>query len=473
MMSEYQSRSFWLDSCGDDLTPRACLPGDITADIAIIGGGLTGLWTAHYLHTLAPNLRIVVLEAEICGFGASGRNGGWCSALFPASLEQLATIATSRANAAGGAQDGRSAAIAQYRAMIDTVTEVERVTDELEIDCDFERGGTLSLATNPAHLQRLQAQIEHLRSWGFSSEDVRWLDSSEAATAVRIPGVSGAVYTPHCAALHPAKLVRGLARSVESAAVSIYERTRVTSVRAQEVHTDRGRVSAGVVLQCLEGYSSQMPKQRRKVVPLYSLMIATEPISQEKWQQIGLARRETFTDGRHMLIYGQRTADGRFAFGGRGAPYHFGSAIKESFDEDGRVFSALESALHELFPVTKDVAITHRWGGPLAVPRDWTASVHFNAQDGLGSAGGYVGDGLSTTNLAGRTLADLVLGVDSELVGLPWVGHSSAQWEPEPLRWLGINAGRAVASWADRSEQVHRRPARFASAALGLFTGDH
>ena len=467
-MKDYRSLSLWLDSCGDDLTPREALPGDVSADVAIVGGGLTGLWAAHYLKSQAPDLRILVLEAEICGFGASGRNGGWCSALFPASLEQLAAMSSSPSVAGK-----RAAAVAQYRAMIDTVTEVELVVQRLGIDADFARGGTLSLATNPAHIPRLRAEVDNMHAWGFGEEDLQWLEASQVAQRVRVSGVEGAAFTPHCAAVHPAKLVRGLARSVESAGVQVYERSRVRSIKPQSVQTDHGNVSAGVVLQCLEGYTPQMSGQHRKLLPLYSLMIATEPLSEEIWQQIGLTQRETFTDGRHLLIYGQRTADNRFAFGGRGAPYHFGSAIQDRFDHNASVFSSLERVLHELFPLTIGAAVTHRWGGPIAVPRDWTASVQFNPETSIGSAGGYVGDGLSTTNLAGRTLADLVLGVDSELVHLPWVGHDSPRWEPEPFRWMGVNTGRGLAGWADRSERIHGVPARFALRALGLFTGGH
>ncbi|KLR60814.1 glycine/D-amino acid oxidase, deaminating [Actinobacteria bacterium IMCC26207] len=467
-MKDYRSLSLWLDSCGDDLTPREALPGDVSADVAIVGGGLTGLWAAHYLKSQSPDLRILVLEAEICGFGASGRNGGWCSALFPASLEQLAAMSSSPS-----VTGKRAAAIAQYRAMIETVTEVERVAMQLGIDADFARGGTLSLATNPAHIPRLRAEVDNMHAWGFGNEDLQWLEASQVAQRVRVSGSEGAAFTPHCAAVHPAKLVRGLARSVESAGVQIYEHTRVKSISPQSVQTDHGTVSAGVILQCLEGYTPQMSGQHRKLLPLYSLMIATEPLAEEIWQQIGLIQRETFTDGRHLLIYGQRTADNRFAFGGRGAPYHFGSAVKGKFDQNSSVFSSLERVLHELFPLSRGAAVTHRWGGPIAVPRDWTASVQFDPETAMGSAGGYVGDGLSTTNLAGRTLADLVLGVDSELVHLPWVGHDSPRWEPEPFRWMGVNMGRGLASWADRSERIHRVPALFAQRALGLFTGGH
>jgi len=471
LLERYRSRSLWLDTCEDDLTPRAALAGDVECDVAIVGGGLTGLWAAHHLRRQAPDCRIVVLEAEICGFGASGRNGGWCSALFPASLAQLA-------EQAGGGEVGRAQAIAQYRAMIDTVDEVGRSLEKLGIDSHYAKGGTLALATNPAHVPRLRAQVRELNEWGFGPEDMRWLNGDEARERVRISGVggsavAGATYTPHCAALHPGRLVRGLARAVEAAGVTIHETTRVTAISPGRAETDRGAVSAPTVLRCLEGYTPQLAGHEREVVPLYSLMIATAPLSQGVWDEIGLSERETFGDGRHMLIYGQRTHDGRFAFGGRGAPYHFGSAVSDAFDRDRGVVDSLTSALHELFPVTRDVPITHAWGGPLAVPRDWMASVRFDRATGLGGAGGYVGDGLSTTNLAGRTLADLVLGVDSELVRLPWVDHESPRWEPEPLRWLGINAGRSVAAIADRSEQRRRRPARLAERVMGLFTGGH
>jgi glycine/D-amino acid oxidase-like deaminating enzyme len=307
----YRSRSFWLDTCGDPLTPRASLPGDTEVDVAIVGGGLTGLWAALHLRRSAPDCRVVVLESEICGFGASGRNGGWCSALFPASLDQLAAVA------------GPDAAVAQYRAMIDTVHEVGRSLDELGIDAHWSRGGTLSIATNPAHLPRLRGEVHHQRAWGFGPEDVEWLNGHEVRERVRVSTpdgtVGGGVYTPHCAAVHPARLVRGLAHAVERAGVVVHERTRVLDLEPGRVVTDHGVVRAGSVLRCTEGYTPTLEPRGREVIPLYSLMIATEPLPDEVWDEIGLDSRETFADGRHMLIYGQRTADGRFAFGGRGA----------------------------------------------------------------------------------------------------------------------------------------------------------
>jgi len=456
-----RSRSMWLDTCGDDLTPRAPLPGDLDCDVAIVGGGLTGLWTALHVRELDPSCRVVVIESEVCGFGASGRNGGWCSALFPTSLDSLAILA------------GRDAAIAQHRAMIDTVTAVGADVLRLGIDCGWALGGTLSVATNPAHVPRLRDYVDERHRWGFGDDDDRWLGPAAMAERIRPVGGAGGSYTPHCAAVQPAKLVRGLARSVESAGATIYEATTATSIAPGVVRTPLGTVRAATVLRCTEGYTSQLPSEKRRILPLYSLMIATEPLPDDVWEQIGLAERETFTDGRHLLIYGQRTADGRMAFGGRGAPYHFGSRIADEFDRNARVARDLTSTLHHLFPELADAAITHHWGGPLGVPRDWTASVRFDRSTGMGEAGGYVGDGVSTTHLAGATLADLVLRRDTDRTRLAWVGHRSRDWEPEPLRWAGVNAARVLAAATDRRETRRRRPAPVLGAVLDRFTGGH
>lgn len=203
-----------------------------------------------------------------------------------------------------------------------------------------------------------------------------------------------------------------------------------------------------------------MSGQGRRVVPVYSLMLATEVIDDARWARIGLAGREVFSDHGHVVIYGQRTGDGRIAFGGRGAPYHWGSAIRPEFDHDEAVFGALRSILRDLLPQLDGVGFTHAWGGPLGIARDWHPSVTWDPVARIGGAGGYVGDGVAASNLAGRTLADLVLGRQSALTALPWVGHRSPRWEPEPLRWLGVNAGLRLAQAADREELSTGRPAR-------------
>jgi glycine/D-amino acid oxidase-like deaminating enzyme len=447
--------SFWLSTF--DLTPRAPLPGDMDVDVAIVGAGFTGLWTAYYLASADPSLRIAVVEAEVAGFGASGRNGGWCSALFPVSPMALAR------------RHGRPAALALTRAMESTVDEVGRVAAAEGIDCHFAKGGTVTLARTAVQEARAHASVEEESAFGI---DVSWLPAAEARSRCGATSVRGGVYTPHCAAIHPGRLVRGLARAVERRGVAVYEGTRALSLRPGAVVTERGTVRAPVVVRATEGYTPGLAGLRRTVAPLYSLMVATEPLPASFWATAGLARRETFADFRRMIIYGQRTADDRLAFGGRGAPYHFGSRVEPAYDQDARVHTAIEQTLVELFPALGPVPpVTHRWGGPLGVPRDWSASVGFDRASGLAWGGGYVGDGVGTANLAGRTLADLITGVASPLTELPWVGHRSRRWEPEPLRWLGINLGLRVMDVADAREDRTGRPFRPA-ALFGRFLGE-
>ncbi|HUZ22436.1 MAG TPA: FAD-binding oxidoreductase [Streptosporangiaceae bacterium] len=457
--ASYRSLSFWHDTVPGTLTPGEPLGSDIEADVAIVGAGFTGLWTAYYLARADPRLRVVVCEREIAGFGASGRNGGWCSALFPASARKLERMA------------GRASAIAMQEAMRAAVDEVGRAAAAEGIDCHFAKGGTVALARTPVQLARAQAEVAQAREFGFGEADLRLLTAAQAQEVASASDVLGATFTPHCAAIHPARLARGLAEAVRRAGVEVFERTPVREIAPGRVVTTAGTVRARYVVRATEGYTPELPGLARAIVPVYSLMIATEPLPESVWAQIGLAGRPTFSDLRHLVIYGQRTADGRLAFGGRGAPYHLGSAIRPSFDRVPAVFDALRRTLGELFPALGDARVTHRWGGPLGVPRDWCASVGLDAATGLAWAGGYVGDGVATTNLAGRTLADLITGTDSELTRLPWVGHRSPRWEPEPLRWLGLNAGLQAMSFADRQEDRSGRPSR-AAAFMGRFLGE-
>ena len=461
--SYWRSRSFWLESLlgsdgsGDALRPRPSLPGDTEVDVAIIGAGYTGLWTAFELARRDPTMRIAVLEAEIAGFGASGRNGGWCSALLPMSTSHVA------------ATHGRDAALALQGAMNDTVDEIGRVSADEGIDCHFAKNGYLQVATNRAQVTMLQASVADEHQLGLADQS-RWLDQTDARAIVDAAGTLGGVFTPHCAALHPARLARGLATAAERRGVRIFEQTRVLDIEPGAVRTDHGTVRAEVVVRATEAFTALLPGHHRRIVPIYSLMIATEPLDQDMWSEIGWSERTTFNDARRVVIYAQRTADGRIAFGGRGAPYHFGSAVRPSFDRDERTFAELRDALVSLFPALGDVAITHQWGGPLAAARDWQPSVVFDRAAGLASAGGYVGDGVATANLAGRTLADLITGADTERTRLPWVGHVSPDWEREPFRYLGIRAASRLPERIDRHERrTGRTPVRLARL-LGRLT---
>jgi glycine/D-amino acid oxidase-like deaminating enzyme len=447
-----RSLSLWWDGLPGQFSLRAGLDRDIDVDVAVVGAGFTGLWTAYYLLRAAPGTRIALLERQVAGFGASGRNGGWCSALFSARGSLIAR------------DHGADAARAMHLAMQGSVDEVGRAAVAEGIDCRFAKGGTVVAARTPAQVRRAEAEVAESRALGFGEGDLRWLGRTEAERRLRVAGMLGATYTPHCAVLDPARLVRGLAEAVERLGATIYEGTAVeqigpgaTSKRAT-LRANGCSVRADVVVRATEAWTATLPGERRTMLPVYSLMIATEPLQGSFWAGTGLAQRESFSDHRRLIIYGQRTADDRLAFGGRGAPYHFGSSVRPSHDRAQPVHESLRQAMVELFPGARGVAVTHTWGGPIGVPRDWFSSVGLDRTSGLAWAGGYVGDGVSTSNLAGRTLADLVLERDSELVGLPWVGHHSPRWEPEPLRWLGVNAALWATKSADRSEEAGGAP---------------
>ncbi|HEY1650249.1 MAG TPA: FAD-dependent oxidoreductase [Acidimicrobiales bacterium] len=459
----YERLSLWWEAVPVPLPARPALAEDLSVDVCIVGGGFTGLWTAHSLCRADSSLRIAVVEREVAGFGASGRNGGWCSALFATSDAALAR------------RHGHDAMHAMRRAMQETVDVVGASAASEDIDCHFEKGGTVDLVRSEAQRERALAAVDEARALGFGEEDLRWLGPIETRAVVGAAGVLGATFTPHCAAIQPALLARGLADAIERDGVRLFEQTEVTDVRrgttgGTSVVTRGGTIRAEVVVRATEAWTPTLPGQHRDIVPVYSLMVATEPLDLSFWSEAGLRDRATFADHRHMIIYGQRTADGRLAFGGRGAPYHYGSAVRPAFDREPAVHALLRATLIDLFPALDEAQFTHAWGGPLGIPRDWHSSVGFDRSSGLAWAGGYVGDGVATSNLAGRTLADLITGADSDLTGLPWVNHHSPRWEPEPLRWVGVNAGLWTMKLADRSETRRGRPSKTA-AVLGRVLG--
>lgn len=453
-----RARSLWADQVADDQTPRPALGGDIEADVAIVGAGYTGLWTALSLLRGDSGIRVVVVERETVGFGASGRNGGWCVGELAGGLH------------AAMALGGRAAGIAMTRAIIDTVEQVGVTVAEEGIECDFARGGVVRVARTRPQLERQLAEVEDHRRHGFGDDVLRAMDAAETTERLAAAGVLGGVHFAPCARVQPLRLVRGLATAVERRGGTIFEGSAVRDIGGGRVVTDHGAVRADVIVRATEAYTRDLPGRRRDLVPLYSLMVATEPLPDARWDEIGLRDMETFADDRRMVVYGQRTADGRIAFGGRGAPYRYGSGIDAATEDSSEVHDRITAALREMIPAIGDAAITHRWGGVLGVPRDWQPSVGLDRPTGIAWAGGYVGEGVAAANLAGRTLADLIRGVDSDLVALPWVGHRSRRWEPEPVRWAAIDATRRLAGWIDRREAATQRTPR-AAAVLDRLVG--
>jgi glycine/D-amino acid oxidase-like deaminating enzyme len=405
--------SGWFDGLPESRPP---LPGDRDADVCIVGAGYTGLWTAYYLKRADPGLRIVVLEAR------------------------------------------RDAVVAWQRALNEAVDEVIAVADREGIDAGIVKGGTLEIARNSAQAARLASSIAEERAWDV--DGIEPLTTAEAAQHIRFADVVAAYHTPHCARIQPALLARGLADAVERLGVQIYEQTPVTAIAKGRATTATGVVRAPI-LRATEGFTAALPGLRRRWLPMNSSMIATDPIPASLWADIGWEGRETVGDTAHGFFYAQRTVDDRIAIGGRSVPYRYASRI----DVDGRVpaktIRHLSAVLHSVLPQVRDVPIAHGWCGVLAVPRDWDASVVLDRATGLGAAGGYVGHGVTATNLAGRTLADLVLERQTPITELPWVGHEAKNWEPEPLRWLGVRGlyvAYKVADWHESRGRATTSP---------------
>jgi len=456
---KYRKLSFWHDSVPGALLPRLGLENNIEVDIAIAGAGYTGLWTAYYLKRLQPTLSIAIIESEIAGFGASGRNGGWCSAYLSGMEKALAQPALA------------DAAIRLQRLLFDSVKEVGRVTALESIECHFDQSGQVEAAILPAQLQRVREHVDFMHGLGFGEQDFRWLTSQQLREHINIDGVLGGMFMRHCAAIHPARLVRGLADVVERQGVKIFEQTPVIKLDQQGFTTTGGRVKAGVSVLATEGYTGSIKGLGRKLIPVHSMMIATEPLSELQLEQIGLHRRHVFNNLDHLTTYGQLTADRRIAFGCRGS-YLYGSRVRSHFDPADSEFDLVWEALLKFFPTLRGSRYTHAWGGAMGVSRTLSPCVCFNKEKHLGWAGGYFGNGVGASNLAGRTLADLILERDTDRVHTPWVNPERAReldkklWEIEPVRWFGINSRARLMQLADWAERTHSSAAPLINKAL-------
>ncbi|MFD0986274.1 NAD(P)/FAD-dependent oxidoreductase [Methyloligella solikamskensis] len=432
--------SFWYDDLGGVPAYRKPLPGDIEADVCIVGAGFTGLWTAYYLKLARPELSVAVIEMEFAGFGASGRNGGWCTGSFAWNREKYLRTGS------------RAGLIEFERQLRGTVDEIVRVTEQEAINADIHRTELLTFACSAAQMQRLRDEYEQDMAWGVPRDRLELIGPAKAKARIEVKDAVGALVARGVARIQPAKLVRGLVMAVERMGVKIYEQTTVTKIEAGCVTTDRGIVKADRIVRATEGFTHGIPGNEREWVPLNSAIVVTEPVPETLWNQIGWDGAELLGDARHAYCYAQRTRGNRIAMGGRGIPYRFGSKT----DQWGRTQSAtidqLKTILHRMLPQTQSLKIDHAWCGVLGVPRDWCATVGLDAETGIAWAGGYVGIGVSTSNMAGRTLADLLLGEETERTALPWVNRRPRKWEPEPLRWIGIHSMYWLYHMADRYE---------------------
>jgi glycine/D-amino acid oxidase-like deaminating enzyme len=425
-MRDYSTYSFWLEDVGEPLTPRPSLPGSTDVDVAILGAGCSGLWSAYYLLLHDPALRIAVVEKEIAGFGASGRNGGWCSPNFPLSAGALEK------------RFGSGAARALMLAMRGSVDEVGRVCAEETIDAQFHKGGVLTLARGAHQLPVIRSAYAAYERLGLGDR-YRMLSREEAAERIRVTEVHGGLYTPDGASLHPARLVRGLARVVEARGGVIYERTPVTGFKPGKLITPGGELRAKrAIVLAGEAYLTRFPRLHRALLPVYSLISLTEPLTARQWSEIGWQGGESIASTRNTVVYLTRASGGRILFGSRGAPYRFGSKITDDQDVHKATVQMIQSSLVQWFPSLAGIRFTHAWGGPVGMPRDWMPAVRFDPSSRTGSIMGYTGQGMSTSNLAGRLLAGMIANRRTGLEMLPLAQRRSRNWEIEPLRWLVV-----------------------------------
>jgi glycine/D-amino acid oxidase-like deaminating enzyme len=426
-------------------------------DVVIVGSGYSGLWTAHHLLNENSSLKIGVLDARQPGFGASGRNGGWCSALSPMSLQYVAR------------QSSAASATQLQVSLISAVDDIGNFVNTINIDCGWHKGGTLSFATNEPQLHRLNETITSFRDFGFDESFMRLLSPSESSAAVNTPNPLGAAYSPHCAALQPAQLVEGLVNNLLSRGVSFFGNTQVIDIQSHKVTalTPERKISITTdwTIRATEGFTARMSRSRRDTAPLYSYMIATEPLSQAQWAEIGWKNRETVSDARNLVVYAQRTADNRIAFGGRGAPYKFASRIDSRFDTNTAIHGLIEQSMRTMFPTIGDSEVTHRWGGALGVHRDWFTSAVIDQDEKVASLGGYVGDGVALSYVAAQEVARAIT-TSKRIVPLPIRNHVSPKWEIEPFRWIGINSLLRLTARADRHEARTGRTHRLIDSLL-------
>lgn len=453
-MPQYPNISYWMSSYQPyHSTVRPALSQGLDVDVAIVGAGYSGLWTAYYLKQQAPDLTVVMLEANTVGFGASGRNGGWLMGALEGEDNLLSGLSPQQK-------------LKARQAIYGIVEEAKRVFEQENIDCDFSHGGWINTAARyPEQLSMLQDSIKELHAAGHTEDAYRWLERDKLKARLNVHNTYGGIFSPHAARIQPAKLAIGLAQTAERLGVKIFEKSPVTQIKtskqgANELITEGGRIKADIVLPCVEGFSYKLEEQRRYILPIQSLIVATEPLSDTQWQDIGLHNNEVFSDACRLITYGQRTADNRLAFGSRGT-YQFGGKPKSTFSDSAAVFSDISALMREFFPALEQTPISHCWGGTLGMPRSKSPHALFDPHTGVGSIGGYAGEGVGASNLMARTLTDLILHKDTELTNMPWAHRTTMKkalrrWEPEPFRWL---AYKSILATLMKEESILSNPA--------------
>jgi len=422
-----------------NITYRKPISKNDSFDVVIIGAGFSGLWSAFHLKQFQPNLKIAILEKEYVGFGASGRNGGWASAEYPTSSNRLIK------------ENGLESYKNLRTAITKSIDEIGEIAKSNNWQIDYAKGGALVFARGNAQLSRISKEID---------EEHQLLNKSQTTDLLNIPSALGSVFTPHCAALNPFKLVRALADHLEKLGVMIYEQSSVSEIRDKQVEVNGFNVNCTFSIRATEAFTPRKWMGNRQI-PIYSLMVATEPLSNEVVKEIRNTQRATFQEACHLITYAQITGDNRLALGGRGVRYKLFSRLSERSEIDNRMHSALEKRARSWFPQITDAKFEYRWGGAVALTRRWQAYLNFDQATGRAEIGGYVGDGVTLSYLVAKTLAEKMSNIKT--ANLPFIDQGIGRWEPEPIRYLAVNAGFKATVLADYEEKITNRPSLLAS----------
>lgn len=428
-MIDCSDKSFWLANYGP-YTPNSPLEGEVKVEVAVIGGGFTGLATAYNLSNDSPGLDVALFEAEAIGYGASGRNGGFSMTLF--GLEPAVTKALF----------GHHRTVEAHRYMERAVDYVDSLVKEHDIQSDYEFPGFLRAATTPGYVRRIQHDLDILTSMGIGG--IEWIDRETIRSEVDSPLFLGGWWEPRCGLLDPAKHVRELKRIAGEAGAQIYEGTPVIEIMRDgkfTLTTPAGRIVAEKVVFATNAYSHFFPQLRRKQVPVFTHMVVTEPLSAGQLGSIGWLNRQGIEDARNLVHYFRLTKEDRLAMGGRDVSLAYGGDMDCDMNE--RVFADLESDIVSLFPGLQGIGFTDRWGGPVSVPVDMAPAIGYIGDERAVYSLGCVGHGVSMTHLNGRTLADLVLERQTDLTSVWFVNRRMIPWPPEPLRLVLSHAIRA------------------------------
>jgi len=421
----------------EPVTPGQPLQGTESADVCIVGGGYTGLWTACFLKQAEPSLDIAVVERSWAGSGASGHNDGYAMTVLDMSLHHLVE------------RHGPERAGAAHEAVARSVVEIGEFCSEHGIDAEYELNGFAALAVNDGQLWRLERDLEAAQRIG-ADHDFSFFEGDEARAVIGSPIVRGLLKEGRGAMLNPHKLVRGLARTVEEMGVRIFERSPATEVAGGRVETELGAVEAPRVVVATNAYQHEFPQFKDKVVPLWSYAMATQPLSDEQRDRISWPGREGFEDKRNFITIGRWTADGRILWGGRLAPYFYGNGMDLRHMSNERVFGELRDAWGEFFPMWSDVRFTHAYGGCVAITASFLPYVG-TLGDGIFYGYGYNGHGVAPSHTVARALCDLLLERESEFTRLVFVDQDrEPTLPPEPLRFLGTRMTTALLDRQDR-----------------------